>query len=154
MAKKKDELSLKHKLFVENYIIHNFNATRAYRETYPKVKNDAVAGVNGHNLLKKPKIQVAVSKRMAEAAKNVEITPEKVLTDLEHTRLAALGAKQYTAAKGCSELQGKYLAMFTDKQLVEGVADRLEKMTDEELRAEIVRLQGEIGKHEPEVVKQ
>jgi roadblock/LC7 domain-containing protein len=44
------------------------------------------------------------------------VTAEKVLADLEHTRLLALTKEDYATATRCAELQGKYIAMFTDKQ--------------------------------------
>ena len=43
------------------------------------------------------------------------ITVEKVLRDLEHTRVLALDSGSYAAAVRCSELQGKYLKIFSDR---------------------------------------
>ena len=43
------------------------------------------------------------------------ITTDKVLADLEHDKVMARKHNQYSVAKGCTELQGKYLAMFTDR---------------------------------------
>ena len=42
------------------------------------------------------------------------ITVDKVLADLEHDKLLAREHHKYSVATRCTELQGKYLAMFTD----------------------------------------
>lgn len=47
------------------------------------------------------------------------ITVDKVLADLEHDKLLARENHQYGVAKGCTELQGRYLAMFKDHQILD-----------------------------------
>ena len=42
------------------------------------------------------------------------ITVDKVLADLEHDKLLAREHHNYSVATRCTELQGKYLSMFTD----------------------------------------
>ena len=42
------------------------------------------------------------------------ITEDKVLADLEHEKLMARQAGQYSVSLQCTIAQGKYLAMFTD----------------------------------------
>ena len=59
------------------------------------------------------------------------ITVDKVLADFEHDKLLAREARQYSVAKGCTELQGKYLAMFTDRIDTEP-APKPRPMSDEE----------------------
>jgi len=63
-----------------------------------------------------------IKKRILELYdKNMDrnlITVDKVLADLEHDKLLAREHHQYGVAKGCTELQGKYLAMFTDRNIV------------------------------------
>ncbi len=66
------------------------------------------------NLLKNPKIQERLKELYTENMQRNNITVDKVLADLEHDKLMARKAGQYAVAKGCTELQGKYLAMFTD----------------------------------------
>ncbi len=66
------------------------------------------------NLLKNPKIQQRIKELHAENMSRNNITIDKVLADLEHDKLMARQVGQYAVAKGCTELQGKYLAMFTD----------------------------------------
>lgn len=52
---------------------------------------------------------------MDEALSATDITVKKVLSDLEITRVKALGDGRYTAAVRCMELQGKYLGMFSNR---------------------------------------
>lgn len=54
-----DSLSLKHKLFVKNYIRTCFDAKQAYRMTYPKAK-ERTAEVNGYRLSKASGILAAI----------------------------------------------------------------------------------------------
>ncbi len=59
------------------------------------------------------------------------VTVSSVLTNLAHDRQMARKHHQYHVAKSCTELEGKYLAMFTDN-----IADKTEPtpkpLTDEE----------------------
>jgi len=96
------------------------------------------------NLLKNPKIQQRTKELHAENMSRNNITVDKVLADLEHDKLMARKAGQYGVAKGCTELQGKYLAMFTDNtNITDTVKQReLTKKKQEESRAiAAIRLQ-------------
>ena len=88
-------------------------------------------------LLKKPEIQQRVRELHSENLGRSNITIDKVLADLEHDKLAARQASQYGVAKSCTELQGKYLAMFTDRSLIEDVGKQREytEREKEEARA-------------------
>lgn len=66
-------------------------------------------------LLKNPKIQQRVKELYTEIMSRNNITVDKVLADLEHDKLMAREHHQYSVSKACTELQGRYLAMFTDK---------------------------------------
>ena len=76
-----------------------------------------------------------IKKRIRELYdKNMEenmVTTGSVLANLSHDRQMARKNRQYSVATRCTELQGKYLAMFTDN-----IADKTEKvpepLTDEE----------------------
>jgi phage terminase small subunit len=48
-------LNTKQKLFCLSYL-RCFNATKAYKETYPSVKSDEVAAVSGARLLRNDKV--------------------------------------------------------------------------------------------------
>ena len=82
------------------------------------------------NLLKNPKIQQRIKELHSENMNRNSITLDKVLAD-EHDKLMARKHHQYTVSKGCTELQGKYLAMFTDKTLTEDV-DKIKELTERE----------------------
>ena len=65
--------------------------------------------------------------------KNMEenmVTTGSVLANLAHDRLMARKHHQYNVAKSCTELEGKYLAMFTDN--INQTTEEPTKFTDEE----------------------
>jgi len=62
------------------------------------------------NALVKARMQELYSEQVEGAG----ITRPKVLADIEHTRRQALAKGDLATAARCSELHGKYLAMFTD----------------------------------------
>ena len=90
-------------------------------ETFGRaVKSAAVAKyVEPRNAAWKLRRRPRIIARIAEYAKVVRVEIGKVLSDLEHTRLLALAAGDWSTATRCSELQGKHLAMFTDKVAVD-----------------------------------
>ena len=65
-------------------------------------------------LLKNPKIQQRIKELHTENMSRNNMTVDKVLADLEHDKIMARQAGQYSVAKECSVAQGKYLAMLTD----------------------------------------
>ncbi len=71
------------------------------------------AHVTATKLLKQEAIRDRIVELQAENMKRNLITVDKVLADLEHDKLLARKAHQYSVAKGCTELQGKYLASIT-----------------------------------------
>ena len=70
-----------------------------------------VPHTQGWRLLRKD----AVKRRIAELR---GMNADKILSDLEETRLAAMEKKDYATAARCSELQGKTLALFIEKTAV------------------------------------
>ena len=59
------ELSRKHRLFVDNLIIHKFNIVKAYAETYPNSK-DISSKANAYKCLARPDIQQALDSIVSE----------------------------------------------------------------------------------------
>ncbi len=59
------------------------------------------------------------------------------LADLEHDKLMSRKSRQFSVATRCTELQGRYLAMFTDKQVHDFKG--AEPPSDEEIRAAVMR---------------
>jgi phage terminase small subunit len=77
--------------------------------------SDRSAHVAASRLLKRDKVRNRISELHSENMQRNLITTDKVLADLEHDKVMARKHNQYSVAKGCTELQGKYLAMFTDR---------------------------------------
>jgi len=70
--------------FAEEYRI-TLNATKAYKSAYQKsgkVMSDAVAAVQGHKLLKNPKVQAYIEEMLVENTKRTEITADRVLQEI------------------------------------------------------------------------
>lgn len=119
-------LTNKQQLFVDEYLI-DLNATQAaIRAGY----SEKTAYSIGEENLKKPDIADAIQKRMNDRKARVEITQDKVLQDIElikqdamRKKLTASGDEEmlnHNAALKACELQGKHLAMWTEKVDVSG----------------------------------
>ena len=65
--------------------------------------------------LKRPYILSRIDRIIKTKYSSKGLTLDKVLDDLEMTRVLAIADKQYSVAAKCSEMHGKYLAMWTDK---------------------------------------
>ncbi|MCK9325465.1 MAG: terminase small subunit [Bacteroidales bacterium] len=91
------KLTEKQKKFVDEYLV-DFNATRSYRAAYPSCKKDTIAGVEGHKLLKNPKIVAHLQKRIDARQKRTEITQDRVLR--EYARLGFFDPRQLFKADG------------------------------------------------------
>lgn len=74
-----DKLSIKHQLFVMNYIKHQGNATRAYMDTYTSAKYDS-ARTKGAELFAKVGIKAAINEKYAETYKEIQSDAEKSKT--------------------------------------------------------------------------
>ena len=88
------------------------------------------AHVTATKLLKQDAIRNRIVELQAENMRRNLITVDKVLADLEHDKLLAREARQYSVAKSCTELQGKYLAMFTDN--INQTAEQPAEFSDED----------------------
>lgn len=71
----------KQRIFADEYLV-DFNATRAYKKAYPKVKKDASASVNGSKLLRNTKVSEYIAERMKERQERLEITQDMVVMEL------------------------------------------------------------------------
>jgi len=104
---------------------------------------EAGAAVLAHKLLKDKRIIARINQLHSENMVRNMITVDKVLSDLEHDKLMARENHQYAVAKGCTELQGRFLAMFTDRQIVDDPAKAkqlTEKEAEEARRIAAIRL--------------
>jgi phage terminase small subunit len=66
------------------------------------------------NLLKNPKIQQRIRELHKENMRRNNVTTDSVLANIEHDRMLARQKGDISSAIRADELQGKYLAMFTD----------------------------------------
>ncbi len=95
------------------------------------------------NLLKDRRIIDRINELHAENLARNRVTVDSVLCNLEHDRVLARENHQYAVSKACTELQGRYLAMFTDRQIVDDPAKAkqlTEKEAEEARRIAAIRL--------------
>tara|TARA_R100000231_G_scaffold57846_1_gene47813 strand:+ start:75 stop:428 length:354 start_codon:yes stop_codon:yes gene_type:complete len=103
-------------MFCKEYLI-DLNATQAcIRAGY----SEKTAKEMGYENLTKPHVQDEIQRLKAIREKKIGLTAEKVLKDIERVRDKAEGSEQYNVSLKASELQGKHLAMFTEKHKVDG----------------------------------
>lgn len=108
------KLTDRQKMFCKEYIV-DLNATQAsIRAGY----SEKTARQMGSENLSKPYIQDEIASLIKEREERVKLTADKVLEDIERVRTLAEGSEQYSVSLKASELQGKHLAMFTDKQQI------------------------------------
>jgi hypothetical protein len=88
-------------------------------------------------LLRRPDIQERIRELHTANMQRNMITVDKVLADLEHDKLIAREKGDIASAIRADELQGKYLALFADRQIVDEPARR---ELDEAEEAEAVAL--------------
>ena len=77
-----NKLTPKQELFCQEYMIDS-NATQAYKRAGYSANSDEVAGVEGHKLLKNPKIHARIEELRTERSKRTEITADFVLYGLK-----------------------------------------------------------------------
>lgn len=102
-------LSLKHQAFVDEYL-KDRNATQA---TIRAGYSPNGARQTGNRLLTNHDIQSAIRSRTEKAADVADVTVIGVLRKTEAIYTAAMAAGQYGAAAKAAQMQGEYLAMFT-----------------------------------------
>jgi len=81
----KKAVELRHKAFAREYLINGHNAVQAYMKVYPNVEYN-VAGVLGHGLLKKVKVQELIKEYHENIEQTVGISRERVAR--EYMKLA------------------------------------------------------------------
>ncbi len=87
----------RHARFVQTYIARGENATQAYLDISPKV-TPGTAAVEGHRLLKLPKIQKAIEKARAELRAKFALTTDRVIQEL--ARVAYFNPQRMAGEKG------------------------------------------------------
>jgi hypothetical protein len=129
-------LNRRQALFVAEYL-KDLNASAAARRA-------------GYSDMQKPAITDAISAAMQERSERVQITADKVLTDIEAIKVDAmreasdkdgnLAMVNHAAALKACELQGRHLQMFVDR-----VAMTIEQVPDEEIDGRIAELVRKAG---------
>ena len=95
------------------------------------------AYVRGSELLRNSKVRERISELHAENMSRNNITTDSVLANIEHDRTLAREKGDISSAIRADELQGKYLAMFTDRTYVE---DTKQKEIDDAIREQAAKL--------------
>ncbi len=133
------DLTDKQERFIQEYLI-DLNATQAaIRSGYSQKTAKSI----GQENLTKPDIMSRIKKLQDERANRLEITADKVLKDIEECRIRCMQGEEVKDKEGnptgewkfeahaalkASELQGKYIKLFTDRvehEFKDGLADRL-----------------------------
>lgn len=139
-------LNRRQALFVAEYL-KDLNASAAARRAGYSDKSAFRCGIEN---MQKPSITDAISAAMQERSERVQITADKVLTDIEAIKVDAMReasdkdgnvamANHAAALKAC-ELQGRHLQMFVDR-----VAMTIEQVPDEEIDGRIAELVRKAG---------
>ena len=87
-AKNIEVLTLKEKKFCDEYLVNNFNGTRAYLFAYPNTKTENVAGNMANKLLKKPKVKKYLASFTEKMSKAKLLTAEEVLIKIQNIATA------------------------------------------------------------------
>ena len=132
------ELNANQRLFAEEYCV-DLNATKAAIRAGYSLKTSSRIGPE---LLGKPWIAEAIQVALEKRSKRVQRTADDVMKDLMLVRADAMqdnGAGQMVdrpSAIKTMELEGRHLAMFTDKVAHSGEMT-LRAMSDDELDAKL-----------------
>ena len=139
-------LNRRQALFVAEYL-KDLNASAAARRAGYREKSAFRCGVEN---MQKPAITDAIAAAMQERSERVQITADKVLTDIEEIKADAmrqasdkdgnLSMVNHAAALKACELQGRHLQMFVDR-----VAMTIEQVPDEEIDGRIAELVRKAG---------
>ena len=114
-----DELTPKQESFCQHYTtIGGPTFSNGTQSALEAGYAESSASVTASQLLKKDFIKDRIEALHKENMTRNMITVDKVLADLEHDKLLARENHQYAVAKGCTELQGKYLSMFHSNRTV------------------------------------
>lgn len=105
------ELNLKQQRFVQEYLCDLNAKQAAIRAGYSK----RTADVQGSRLLSHASVREAIAAGNKKRASRLELTAEKVLTDITRIAKKAEAAAEFNAALRGHELLGKHLKLFTEK---------------------------------------
>lgn len=107
----KKKLTAKEQTFVHEYLVDKNATQAAIRSGYSERSARQLA----NRLLSKDYIVEELDKLNKKILEKVDVTVESVLRNIEETRKLALADCKYQSVLKALEMQGKHLAMFTDK---------------------------------------
>jgi len=108
---RKPGITDKQERFIAEYLVDG-NATRA--ATVAGYSERTAARI-GSELLTKSHVRAALDAARKRISAKLELTAEKVLTDLDRLAMKAEKAGKFSDAIRARELQGKHLKLFTEK---------------------------------------
>lgn len=123
------DLTPKQQRFVEEYLI-DLNATQAaIRAGY----SEKTAEVQGPRLLGNVRVAAEIAKGKSERTERVQVTQDYVIQRLIIEAEREGEGASHSARVSAAGLLGKHLAMFTDKQEVDGAIEiRINRVDPEE----------------------
>lgn len=104
-------MTAKQKIFINEYLL-SMNATQSAIKAGYSARS---AYSTGQRLLNKAEIKGAIDTAMNERLDRLNITIDKVLTELAEIAFQELNSSNVFAKLKALELLGKHLGMFTDK---------------------------------------
>lgn len=105
-------MSPREERFVAEYLV-DMNATRA--AIAAGYKDSSTIRKTGHELLNRPRVKAAISEARKRQAAKLDLSAEKVLTDIDRIARKAERARKFGEALKGHELLGKHLKLFTEK---------------------------------------
>jgi len=130
-------LTRKQRLWAEAYMGEcKGNAVESTKKAGYKGSYSSLA-VQGHDNLNNPKIKAYINARERETASAKQITPESVLANVAWGLEAAKTKGDLVSLARFAELQGKWLAMWTEKTQIEDINEskRMDAKREDESRA-------------------
>jgi phage terminase small subunit len=97
MTKQKSTILPRHKIFAEEYLTNDMNATRAYCKAF-KVKPSKSIHTCASRLLSNAKVKAYIDNRKATIARKFNITKDDILRDLMEIKLKAEADGSYSDA--------------------------------------------------------
>lgn len=103
-------LTSKQKRFIQEYLVDENATQAAIRAGYSR----KTAAQIGYENLRKPYIKEEIAALRADIGN--EISPTRVIRNILAIRNEAIAAKNYAVALRCTELIGKHIGMWSNKQ--------------------------------------
>jgi phage terminase small subunit len=111
MARK---LTMRQHKFAVEYVANGGNGTQAAKAAG---YGEAGAHVLASNTLRNAKVQQVIAQAEARMIRRIEVTPDKIMADLEDYKELGVRTEQVGAAIRATELQGKQIGMFVDRSV-------------------------------------